>query len=142
MTKDRWIHDRIYSGRPEPEHPYVLRPCSSIEPGDGLDLGSSLEERFAKLTQELPLVGAAGMVTHADGLGLAMIETIREAAPWYGPALDVIGRQLAFNLWAGRPWLAWRPLCLVGPPGVGKTHLTSSMMKSPFSEAMMSTGVG
>ena len=27
------------------------------------------------------------------------------------------------QLWAGRPWLSFRPLLLVGPPGAGKTHL-------------------
>lgn len=135
-TDERWIHDRVYSGRPEMERPHVLRPCKAIAPGDGLDAGSSLAERFAVLTDELPLVGAAAMLPSLDDFGLAMIESIRAEAPWYAPALDVIARQLALGLWAGRPWLAWRPLCLVGPPGIGKSHLARLLAARGGSIAM------
>ena len=103
--------------------PYTLKPCREIAPGDGSDVGCSLAERYSTLIQELPLVGADGMVPHAETFGLSMIESIRAEAPWFGPALDIIARQLVLSLWAGRPWLTWRPLCMVGPPGIGKTHL-------------------
>lgn len=118
--KSRWLHDSVFSGRLADPPLHVLRPCALIAPDDCVDPDASLAARFDKLTDELPLAGATGMGPHLDG-GIAMIESIRAEAPWFGPALDVIGRQLALNLWAGRPWLAWRPLCLVGPPGIGKT---------------------
>lgn len=136
-----WVHDSVFSGRPEPDRPPVLRPCAAIAQGDGLDAGSSLAERFAALTQELPLVGAEGMRPSPDAFGLAMIESIRAEAPWYGPALDLIARQLALGLWAGRPWLAWRPLCLVGPPGIGKTHF-ARLLAARGGSVMMTLDVG
>lgn len=137
----QWIHDSVFSGRPEQDRPHVLRPCVSIAPGDGLDAGSRLAERFATLTRELPLVGAASMRPSPDTFGIALTEAIRADAPWYGPALDLIARQLALGLWAGRPWLAWRPLCLVGPPGIGKTHL-ARLLAARGGSVMMTLDVG
>lgn len=40
-----------------------------------------------------------------------------------GAVIDRIAEQAAMQLWAGRPWLSFRPLLLVGPAGAGKTHM-------------------
>ena len=39
------------------------------------------------------------------------------------PAIASIERQLRVQNWTGRPWVSWRPICLTGPPGCGKSHL-------------------
>lgn len=101
-----------------------LRPCDRIEPealADS-DFFQSIANRYEPLTHPLPLAGAAMMSEPADG-ELRLIARLRAEAPWLAPAINTIERQLRVQLWAGRPWVAWRPLCLVGPPGTGKSHL-------------------
>ncbi len=98
-----------------------IRLCQRIEP-DGLLFASGLEDRYGRLTEALPLAGGATMT--ADSAGeLRLIRQLRAAAPWLEPAIALIDRQLRIQNWAGRPWLAWRPLCLSGPPGIGKSHI-------------------
>ncbi len=136
VARDAWIEDHVFAAQADPTRLHVLRPCAGIAPGDGVEGGSSIAQRFGALENELPLVGADGMVPDAGGVGITMIESIRREAPWYSPALDVIARQLALALWAGRPWLGWRPLCLVGPPGIGKTHFARLLARRGGSVAM------
>ena len=55
--------------------------------------------------------------------GILLIDQLRCAAPWLEAPIAAIERQLHVQLWAGRPWLAWRPIILSGPPGAGKSFL-------------------
>ena len=53
----------------------------------------------------------------------ALVRSLYDQAPWLDEAIHHIDTQLRLQLWAGRPWVAFRPLLLVGPPGCGKSHL-------------------
>lgn len=101
-----------------------IRPCTGIaDEAFGSDgQFKSLADRYAALTNELPLAGAEMLRTDADG-EIALIVRLRATAPWLEPVIASIERQLRIQNWAGRPWVAWRPLCLTGPPGVGKSYL-------------------
>ena len=109
----------IVDGKPH------VRPCVSI-PSDGNEANewvASIGDLYAPLTMPLPLVGAATLARVRSGDDLRLAATLRAEAPWMGPAIERIAGQAAMQLWAGRPWLSFRPLLLVGPPGAGKTHL-------------------
>ncbi len=82
----------------------------------------SVAERYDALTGYLPLEGVSALTNTVQG-DIRLIARLRAEAPWLEPAIAIIERQLRVQLWAGRPWIAWRPLCLVGPPGTGKSHL-------------------
>lgn len=101
---------------------YVLpTPTIAAEPieADGF---RSIADRYGALTSYLALEGASALAENINGQ-LRLIGRLRAAAPWLEPAIAIIERQLRVQIWAGRPWLAWRPLCLVGPPGTGKSYL-------------------
>lgn len=97
--------------------------CEAIEPDtrqfDGV---LQIADRYAALTQPLPLAGANALKPHRNG-DLAITAHLRAEMPWLSTAIDLIDDQLRAHLWAGRPWIGFRPLLLVGPPGAGKTHL-------------------
>lgn len=100
-----------------------VRPCERIEPETKEFAGlSTIADRFAALTSELPLAGAAALKPLANG-ELAITAHLRARAPWYSAAIDLLDQQWRLQLWLGRPWIAFRPLLLVGPPGCGKSHL-------------------
>lgn len=104
-----------------------LTPCLdpiAPEVDDGVQVG--LRANYAALEGELPLAGGDAMRPTPGG-GLLLCERLREALPWVEDAISVVERQLSVALWAGRPWLQWRPLCLVGPAGVGKSHLAREL---------------
>jgi predicted RecB family nuclease len=108
----------------------TLRPCSAIPP-EKYDFGStqgSMADLYGALADELPLGGAEAMRPDADG-GIHLIERLRASLPWMEDALALIERQLRVALWAGRPWLQFRPICLVGAPGVGKSHLARELSR-------------
>ena len=117
-------------GRPPPIAGWTIprtayvRCCGWIEPeaNDGSVIRTNLEDRFAALTDELPLAGADAMAPLTDG-ALSITRHLHDEAPWLAAPIDLIDRQLRAALWAGRPWIAFRPLLLVGPPGCGKSHL-------------------
>jgi len=90
----------------------------------GSDYYASIGDRYASLTNELPLAGSKVLRVGDDGT-FALIAYLRARAPWLEDAIAVIEQQLKIQLWAGRPWLAWRPLCLAGPPGTGKSYLAT-----------------
>jgi len=100
----------------------TLRPCAEIRAEDGPSgLEGGLAETYKGLTSELPLLGAAALRPGVDG-GVALGDALRGEFPWMGAAVDAVERQLAIACWAGRPWLQFRPICLVGGPGVGKSR--------------------
>lgn len=117
------LHRRMRWRYRIPSTAYV-RPClkiaeEAIETGGGF---ASVADRYVELTAELPLAGGAMMRAGSDG-EIALTARLRAAAPWLESAIAVIDRQLRIQNWAGRPWIAWRPLCLAGAPGTGKSHL-------------------
>lgn len=100
-----------------------VRPCQRIEPETKELTGfSTIADRFDALISELPLAGAAAMKPMESG-ELAITAHLRARAPWYGKAIELLDQQWRLQLWLGRPWIAFRPLLLVGPPGCGKSHL-------------------
>ncbi len=100
-----------------------IRPCARIEPETKEFVGfPTIADWFATLSAELPLAGAAAMKPLANG-ELAITAHLRARAPWYAAANDLLDQQWRLQLWLGRPWIAFRPLLLVGPPGCGKSHL-------------------
>jgi ATP-dependent Lon protease len=104
--------------------PYV-RPCRSI-PLDGNenhDWLPAISELYGSLTHLLPLAGADKLMPWCSGGEPRIASDLRTEAPWMEAAIDRIADQAGMSLWAGRPWLSFRPMLLVGPPGAGKTHL-------------------
>lgn len=101
-----------------------VRVCdgSEPEPTDGSIHVVGLDRRYRHLLRALPLGGAAAMHQRPDGQ-LALTARLLDAAPWLEQPIQLIDRQLRFQLWAGRPWIWFKPMLLVGPPGCGKSHL-------------------
>ena len=100
-----------------------VRPCLRIEPDAMADVAiRGPAEMWRVLTDDLPLEGGPAMKRLSCGR-LKLVAHLRVAAPWLSPAIDRIEEQLELAAWAGRPWLAMRPLVLVGPPGCGKSHV-------------------
>jgi hypothetical protein len=101
-----------------------IKPCAYItpEPGDGPDCDQwTLTRRHEGLTRPLPLAGREAMMRTASGT-IMLIEQLRAEMPWFQSVINSIERQLELQLMLGRPWLAVRPMLLVGGPGVGKSH--------------------
>lgn len=112
---------RIAASREPVEIPSQRRVlvCESITPG-----GEKCEWRASYGGLMRPMVLAGGDHMRTDDLGAVLLtERLRRHAPWLEPAIAAIERQLVLQNWAGRPWIAWRPLYLVGPPGTGKSYL-------------------
>ena len=107
-----------------PTQAYV-RPCERImeESSDSLPGLPSIAKQYHGLTMELPLAGGHAM--REIGGELDIIRYLRSRSPWLEPAISVLDRQLRLQLWSGRPWISFRPMFLVGPPGSGKSHLAA-----------------
>lgn len=97
--------------------------CKAIaaEPVEKADGYESIASRFDCLTKPLALEGADAL-RERDGV-LDLTAHLRTEARWLAPAIDLLDEQLRIRLWAGQPWIAFRPLLLVGRPGCGKSHL-------------------
>ncbi len=101
----------------------TLRPCAEpIAPGGEDGIGPNVARDWSALREELPLLGGDVMRPTEDG-GIDLCDRLRHVLPWMAGAIGMIERQLQIATWAGRPWLQWRPMLLVGDPGVGKSHL-------------------
>jgi len=109
----------IVNGKPH------VRPCRFI-PTDGNEDNewlASIPKLYERLTTPLPLTGSSGLTRSRCGAAPRIVSTLRAEMPWMEGALNRIADQVTMRLWAGQPWLAFRPVLLVGPPGAGKTHL-------------------
>ena len=132
VDPDLFPHDEVLTGNVSETAPTektasvysrpTLRVCERIAPEarDGLVVG--LDKRFAGLTGGLPLLGGQVLAPISDGQ-VRLCASLRSTMPWMEDAIRPLERQLRIAAWAGRPWLAWRPICLVGEPGGGKSHL-------------------
>jgi len=110
---------QIVEGKP------FIRPCRSIPP-DGNEFGdalASISALYEPLTKMLPLAGSTALLPSRAGGEPRITAALRAEAPWLAAAIDRLGEQAAMSQWAGKPWLSFRPMLLVGPPGAGKTHL-------------------
>ena len=85
-------------------------------------------DAYLPLVEDLPLAGAEAF-RPAPGGGFALAERLRDFAPWCEPAIAAIERSLRIGWWSGRPWLAWRPLLLVGSPGSGKSRFAREVAR-------------
>ncbi len=107
-----------------------LRVCARIEPErdvpHGLKSEQSLAERYKVLTTRLPLFGGQSMRSG----GSAALDALAERAPWAGPLVGTLDREVRTQLALGRPWVRLEPTLLVGPPGIGKSWLTTRMAQA------------
>lgn len=100
----------------------VIVPCHHIPPETKEWEGVvSIAERYLTLTRPMPLEGDRALRPLSTG-ELAITAHLRGEAPWMSEAIDLLDEQFRIQLWAGRPWIAHRPLLLVGGPGTGKSH--------------------
>lgn len=110
----------IIDGRPH------LRPCRRIEP-EGTEhnewANTPVSVMYERLATYLPLAGDNMMGRSRYGGEPRLTARLRDEAPWMETAIDRLADKVATAAWAGRPWLGFRPLLLVGPPGAGKSHM-------------------
>ncbi len=109
----------------------TVRVCDRIQPdATQAAIGlNALEEQYGAITGELPLGGWNGLRRNAHGR-LRLIASLRNTAPWLYAATNIVERQLEVALHVGHPWLAFRPLLLVGAPGSGKSHFAMQMAEA------------
>lgn len=113
-----------------------VRPCARIEPDtrefDGVP---TIASRFERLTGQLPLAGAEALAPLAGGT-LTITSTLRRKMPWLANAIDLLDEQWRMQLWAGRPWISFRPMLLFGPPGTGKSHFARLLAQASRTDSL------
>ena len=91
---------------------------NSIAPGNDNKENQALE-RFKPLLRPLPLQTWPG--------SLSWTENLRREYPWMSRAMDMLENEWALNRVTGQPVLKFRPLLLVGNPGLGKSRFVQSL---------------
>jgi AAA domain (dynein-related subfamily) len=130
ITKDKFVDDHLFAGTPPPTYcipqTAFVQPCLRIEEEahehDEHSQRLTIRQRYKALLEPMPLAGALAMKRVPSGQ-LAVIATLRREAPWFEPVIASIELQLEIQLMLGRPWLSFRPILLLGEPGVGKSWL-------------------
>lgn len=84
--------------------------------------GDGIQHMYKALTLPLELKGAPVLRHDVDSEPL-LVTLLRREFPWCTEFLDALALQLRIASAVGRPWLAMKPMVLVGPPGIGKTRL-------------------
>lgn len=90
--------------------------------------GVEIEKAYRGLTEPLPLVG------NIDPESLRSVLTLE--FPNFTAAIDRICDDLRVSRFADRNWAWFRPVLLVGPPGIGKTEFARRLAR------LLATGFG
>lgn len=85
--------------------------------------------RWNELTKPQPLLGREAITPGMSG-DMDLIATLRRKAPWMEAVISEIEEQLTLSRHAGRGWLHFSPILLVGPPGSGKSHFARMLAVS------------
>lgn len=103
---------------PVPPPPAPVPPPPGAETVRVVAEGASFSERhlkpYAVLERPLPLLPCADPDALADSLATEF--------PWLAEAVAHVASSQALRRRGSRPWFAFHPLILVGPPGAGKTR--------------------
>lgn len=84
--------------------------------------GRKMAKAYNALTGPLPLAGS-GVSARTLGTALTM------EFPWMQPAIDRLVGDLQLLQRTGTIWVRFRPMLLVGPPGVGKTRFARKLAR-------------
>ena len=117
LTGLKWQAERLLFQN-EPASEPSRQILNSIAPGNDGKENQALE-RFKPLLHPLPLRTWPG--------SLSWTENLRREYPWMSRAMDMLENEWALNRVTGQPVLKFRPLLLVGNPGLGKSSFVQSL---------------
>jgi len=122
-------HDALVE-QVEPQNIVIIEDIPREVPADdGKPHPYDVSVRWGGLTEPRPLLGNQAMMPDASG-DMALIATLRRKAPWMEAAISEIEEQMTLSQHAGREWLHFSPILLVGPPGSGKSHFARMLAMS------------
>ncbi len=140
-TPGRWAHsfnnlEKPFSAPkpddlPEPSAPKFDGPTRIVINAAGRESGDAVwfDNAYLPLTEPLPLKGG-------DVDPEQLRETLLAEFPNLGAAIERIVADLRLRDRAGVKWARFRPLLLVGPPGIGKTRFARRLAQ------LLGTGYG